>query len=153
MVDGLVISLPAVLVAAGLVALIAGPVGGISDDDQGTGVVVGLLAAVVSLIVVVSVVLATALIYGPLTMRRAGTRNGQTWGKQLFGIRVARVSGEPTTFASAALREAAIKLLLFGVVGGMLASIPTLLDVLWPLWDDQNRALHDMLADTRVVRA
>jgi len=28
-----------------------------------------------------------------------------------------------------------------------------LVDGLWPLWDAQNRAIHDMLAATRVVRA
>ena len=29
----------------------------------------------------------------------------------------------------------------------------SLLDDLWPLWDRENRAIHDMLAGTRVVRA
>jgi hypothetical protein len=28
-----------------------------------------------------------------------------------------------------------------------------LLDVLWPLWDDQDRALHDMVVSTHVIRA
>ena len=46
-----------------------------------------------------------------------------------------------------------IKYLLFGVVGGFFLAIPTLLDYLWPLWDEQNRALHDMLASSRVVQA
>ena len=27
-----------------------------------------------------------------------------------------------------------------------------LLDVLWPLWDEENRALHDFIVDTRVVQ-
>ena len=40
----------------------------------------------------------------------------------------------------------------FGVVGGFFASIPTILDVLWPLWDDENRALHDMIVRTHVLR-
>ncbi len=31
--------------------------------------------------------------------------------------------------------------------------ILTLVDYLWPLWDDQNRAIHDMIAETRVVRS
>ena len=29
----------------------------------------------------------------------------------------------------------------------------TLLNYLWPLWDKENRPLHDMAASTRVVRA
>ena len=24
--------------------------------------------------------------------------------------------------------------------------------MLWPLWDDENRALHDFVVDTRVVK-
>lgn len=28
----------------------------------------------------------------------------------------------------------------------------TLVNYLWPLWDKENRALHDMVASTRVVR-
>jgi uncharacterized RDD family membrane protein YckC len=30
---------------------------------------------------------------------------------------------------------------------------PYLADYLWPLWDDQNRAVHDMIAETRVIRS
>ena len=89
-------------------------VGGISFDDDGTGVLVGLLAVALSLLTVVATLFVTALLYAPLTMRRPGARNGQTWGKQLFGIRVVRMSREPSTFASAAAREVGAKLLLFG---------------------------------------
>ena len=32
------------------------------------------------------------------------------------------------------------------------AAIYTLLDDLWPLWDDKNQALHDKIAKTNVVR-
>ncbi len=128
-------------------------VGGVSFDDDGTGVLVGLLAVVLSLLTVIATLFVTALLYAPLTMRRQGARNGQTWGKQLFGVRVVRMSGEPSTFASAAVREVGAKFLLFGVVGALLAWIPTLVDLLWPVWDEENRALHDMLVDTRVVRA
>ena len=27
-----------------------------------------------------------------------------------------------------------------------------LADVLWPLWDDENRALHDFVVNSRVVQ-
>jgi uncharacterized RDD family membrane protein YckC len=94
-----------------------------------------------------------ALLYAAFFMRRDGRRNGQTLGKQWVGIRVIRTDGRPFDWGSALLRELVIKNLLFGVVGGAFASVPTLLDVLWPLWDDENRALHDMLASTRVVRS
>ena len=94
-----------------------------------------------------------ALTYYPLLMIRGGDANGQTLGKQAVGIRVVLNSGEPFTYGPAALREFAIKYLLFGVVGGFFLAIPTVVSDLWPLWDDENRALHDMLASTHVVQA
>ena len=86
-------------------------------------------------------------------MIRPGARNGQSFGKQVVGIRVIREDGQPFTFATAALREFVIRYLLFNLAGSITFGIAGLLDVLWPLWDDGNRALHDMLASTRVVRA
>lgn len=106
--------------------------------DFGLGLLLGLTAT---------------LTYYPLLMMREGPANGQTLGKQITGIRVVQVSGEPFTYGAGALREFAVKYLLFGTVGGFFLAIPTLLDYLWPLWDDENRALHDMLASTRVVQA
>jgi uncharacterized RDD family membrane protein YckC len=91
------------------------------------------------------------VVYAPVFMMRAGERNGQTPGKQIARIRVVRESGEPLTYGYSLLRELAVKQLLIGSVGAFFLSIPVLLDYLWPLWDDQNRALHDMVAQTRVV--
>ena len=54
------------------------------------------------------------------------------------------------TFGFAVLREVVIKGLLFGIVGSITGGIAPLLDVLWPLWDEENRALHDFVVDTRV---
>ena len=91
--------------------------------------------------------------YAPVLMAREGAHNGQTWGKQMLGIRVVRDNGQPVSFGWAALREIVVKGLLFGfVVIDHSRSIPWLLDYLWPLWDDENRALHDMVVSTHVVR-
>jgi uncharacterized RDD family membrane protein YckC len=38
--------------------------------------------------------------------------------------------------------------ILFGYTG-----ILWLIDVLWPLWQAENKALHDLIAGTRVVAA
>ena len=56
------------------------------------------------------------------------------------------------TFGFAMLREVAVKALLFGILASITAGLASLADVLWPLWDDENRALHDFIVDTRVVR-
>ncbi|MBJ7329642.1 MAG: RDD family protein [Solirubrobacteraceae bacterium] len=78
--------------------------------------------------------------------------NGQTIGKQALGIRTIRVDGSPTTVGWSVLRQIVVMYLLFGIVGGAFV-IPWLLDYLWPLWDEENRALHDMLVGSRVVKA
>jgi uncharacterized RDD family membrane protein YckC len=104
---------------------------------------------VILYVVLFSVVL---LLYAPLMMMRQGPHNGQTLGKQVIGIRVVRNSGERMGFLWAALREVVIKGLAVGIASSIIPLIPWLLDVCWPLWDDENRALHDMAAQTHVVR-
>jgi uncharacterized RDD family membrane protein YckC len=91
-----------------------------------------------------------ALLYAPAMMART---NGQTLGRMVVGIRVVRAKGQPMTFGWAMLREVAVKALLFGVVSSLTFGVASLLDVLWPLWDEENRALHDFIVDTRVIRA
>jgi uncharacterized RDD family membrane protein YckC len=97
--------------------------------------------------------LVVAFLYFPLTMMREGEHNGKSLGKQMLGIRVVRDDGQSVTFGWALLRQFAVIYLLFQVLGGFLLGIPWLIDVLWPLWDDQNRALHDMIVKSHVVRA
>ncbi|MBA3422629.1 MAG: RDD family protein [Thermoleophilaceae bacterium] len=118
-----------------------------------TAVSEGGALGIILLIVGVLAFFVVSLLYASFFMQRDGEHNGQTLGKQWVGIRVVRVDGQPFGWGPALLRELAIKQLLFGVVGGFFLSIPTLLDWLWPLWDDENRALHDMVASTRVLRA
>jgi uncharacterized RDD family membrane protein YckC len=84
-------------------------------------------------------------------MARDGARNGQTWGKQAVGIRVIRNTGEPVSFGFGALREIVVKGFAVGIASSIIPLIPWLLDVCWPLWDDENRALHDMVVSTHVV--
>jgi uncharacterized RDD family membrane protein YckC len=92
-------------------------------------------------------------VYYPVFMGRPGERNGQSIGKQIVGIRVIRDGGEPMNYGWALLRQFVVIVLLFGVLGSIFFSIPILLDYLWPLWEESNRALHDMIVSTHVVRA
>jgi uncharacterized RDD family membrane protein YckC len=143
LIDWLVLLIPAVIL---FFVVIAGAWGISGDDDASTGAVIG---ATILYIVLIS---AVVLLYAPLLMMRQGAHNGQTWGKQLVGIRVVRDSGEPMGFGWAALREVVIKNLAVGIASSIIPIIPWFLNYFWPLWDDQNRALHDMAVSTHVVR-
>jgi uncharacterized RDD family membrane protein YckC len=52
----------------------------------------------------------------------------------------------------ALLREILVKTILFGYVALVTLYLATLLNYLWPLWDPRNRALHDRMVGSRVVR-
>jgi uncharacterized RDD family membrane protein YckC len=137
LLDGLILLLPMALIIVLAVAVAQG-----SNGGAAAVIIIGVLGY-----------LFAVLFYAPLTMQRDGVHNGQTFGKQIVGIRVVRDNGEPFGLGSAFVREFVVKALLFGFVGGFFFSIPTLLDYLWPLWDDQNRALHDMVVSTHVLQA
>jgi uncharacterized RDD family membrane protein YckC len=143
-IDGLVLLIPAVVL---FFVVVASAVGISGDEDASAG------AVIAALILYVVLMAAVVLLYAPLLMMRQGARNGQTLGKQLLGIRVVRDSGEAMSFGWAALREVVIKNLAVGIASSIIPFIPWFLNYFWPLWDDQNRALHDMAASTHVVRA
>jgi uncharacterized RDD family membrane protein YckC len=119
-------------------------------------IVLGFAAAdaigIILIVVAVPIVIAVAFLYAPYFMQREGAQNGQSLGKQIVNIRVIRDTRQPFDWGSAALREIAIKGLLFGIAGSLTAGLAQLLDYLWPLWDDDNQALHDKVASTYVVR-
>jgi uncharacterized RDD family membrane protein YckC len=135
--DGLILTVPVVVLVAIVVAIVA------AGSDVG--------AAVVAVIVFLAYLVA-AIFYAPVLMAREGPHNGMTWGKQIVGITVVRNDGQSVGMAFAFLREFVVKNLLFWGVGSFFLYIPTLIDLLWPLWDDENRCLHDMIVSTHVVR-
>jgi uncharacterized RDD family membrane protein YckC len=137
LIDWLILLVPAVVLAVIVVAIASG-------SDTGA-VVTGILGFLAYLVVL--------FIYAPVLMARQGPNNGQTWGKQMLGIRVVRDNGLPMSFGWAALREIAIKGLALSIASSIIPLIPLFLDYFWPLWDDENRALHDMVVSTHVVRA
>ena len=145
LLDLLIVGVPALLVTG----LLGVGVAGASATDSDAGLVATIAGVVVSALVFFVI----ALIYAPLTMMRKGTHNGQTFGKQVVGIRVIRTSGEPMDFLFSALREVVLKNLAVGLASSFTFGIAYLVNFLWPLWDGENRALHDMAAATRVVSA
>jgi uncharacterized RDD family membrane protein YckC len=108
----------------------------------------GVLTAIIAFLLY----LVVGIFYAPVLMAREGAHNGMTWGKQILGITVIRDNGQQVELGFAFLREFVVKNLLFGTIGGLFFGIPTLVDYLWPLWDDENRCLHDMVVSTHVIR-
>ncbi len=137
LIDGLILLIPAILLTLIVVGIAAG-------SDTGA-IVTGILGFLAYLVV--------AFVYAPVLMSRDGRHNGQTWGKQMMNIRVVRDNAESMSFGWAALREIAVKGLAVGIASSIIPFIPWFLNFFWPLWDDQNRALHDMIVSTHVVRA
>ena len=143
-IDALVIIVPTLVVLGILgIGFLAN-----SDDDN-----TGFFALVGGLILTVLVLVVISFLYAPLLMKREGARNGQTLGKQWLGIRVVRDNGQPFSFGSAAVREVLLKNLAVGIASSIIPLLPWFLNFFWPLWDDQNRALHDMASSTHVVKA
>ena len=96
--------------------------------------------------------LVVSLFYAPVLMARGGKFNGQTWGKECMGIRAVRDDGRPWTFSSAALREIVVKGLAVSIAASLVPVLPWFVNYLWPLFDEHNRALHDIAVSSRVVR-
>ena len=138
-VDGIIISIGAVVLFAILAAL------GLTVDTDG-----GAAAFIVTAFFAVLAFSIVALLYAPILMSRT---NGQTLGRMVVNIRVIRADGGPMTFWFAVLREIVVKSLLVGVVSSFTFGLAWLLDILWPLWDEENRALHDFVVNTRSVKA
>ena len=124
-------------------------VGAFLIDGVFLGVIGSLLlvAAVVSeapgAIVLFVLFVVASLLYKPL-MEGA---KGQTLGKMVVGIKVVRAEdASPIGYGEAFMRW--VISFLLGLVPFLLG---TLLDLLWPLWDDVNQTLHDKGANTIVV--
>jgi uncharacterized RDD family membrane protein YckC len=139
-IDGLIVMIAALIVLVLFGAVFS--VGFFAGNEAGSastavGLVLGFLAAII-----------VTLLYQPLIMART---NGRTFGKMATGIRVIRTNGEPMDFAWSALRQVVVIQIGFGILSSFTFGLASLIDYLWPLWDSENRALHDMIVSTRVV--
>lgn len=132
------------IVMFALLFLVALPVVGVGLNDDGGGVTIGAIVVAVLLYALI------ALLYAPVLMSRW---NGATIGKRALGIRVMRADGRPLSFGDAALREVVFKGLVVNIASQITVGLAGLANFLWPLWDTENRAGHDFMAKTRVVKA
>ena len=141
LIDGLIIGVGALILFLPVGALFG--IGAASDSKT------GLAAAIAGFVLWGLCIMFVALLYAPVMMART---NGKTLGRMATNIRVVRTSGAPVTFGFAMLREVVVKAFLFWFLGGFTLGLASLADHLWPLWDEENRALHDFIVSTRVVR-
>ena len=97
-----------------------------------------------------SIMLLVALAYNGLL---DGSEHGQTVGKRLLKIRTIDAGTGGMLGVTRGLGRAGISALLQFISGfSLLLTLPSLLDVLWPLWDPQRQTWHDKAAGSVVVR-
>lgn len=145
-IDFLIKVVFAILLAAAVTS--AAGVGFMAGDET-SGIVTLIVAAAIGFACFAIV----SLLYEPAMM---AATNGQTVGKKITGCRVIRANGGPMDFGWSLLREVVLKWLAIGMVGNSVTlglPVATAIDNLWPLWDEEKRALHDLALDTRVVKA
>lgn len=97
------------------------------------------------LAVAVAVILGLAAYFGGLVwfmLLEAGPY-GQTPGKRMLNIRVVDTRGQTLSKGSSVGRYFA----------KIISYMPLYIGFLWPLWDKERRTFHDMILDTRVIRA
>lgn len=116
---------------------------GWDDGNLGLAVYAGITASVV-----------VCGAYSPLLLVRRGGHAGQTFGKQVIGIRVVDAGGGPLTRKQAILREVALRTVVLGCV---LSCIPVIGPIIFLGWylcvlvDERRRTVHDRSAKTLVV--
>jgi uncharacterized RDD family membrane protein YckC len=140
-IDAVLVAVIALLV---LLVLSAVVFGALSLDTPG-----GLAGAIVTALIGVTVLTIGGFFYAPFVMDRT---NGKTVGKMVTGCRVVRGNGREVDFLWAAYREVLIKSLALGIAASITAGIAYLVNYLWPFFDGRNRALHDIVVDSRVVK-
>ena len=136
-IDTLIIALAAVAV------LVALGIGFFSAESEAETIAVGALS-----LVALGVGFVVTLIYAPVML---WLTNGKTLGRMAAGIRVVRANGRPMSLVVATLREVVLKAMVFGLLSQATFGLAGLVDILWPLIDRENRALHDFGVDTRTV--
>lgn len=168
LMDGLVIWTPIVIVGAVSVLLaglfgigLAGSIGGV--EGMATGLASGLLTSLLIMLELAVLVVVVPLAYLRWAAHRPGPRAGQTLGRQLADVRVARSTDpRPLRGRTLVLRELALTLWLLpvavlgSVVSGItgsdalatLCQLAAIIAVVWQAAD--GRLPHDRMTGTQV---
>ncbi|HST67969.1 MAG TPA: RDD family protein [Mycobacteriales bacterium] len=115
-----------------------------STNSDGTTEVTNLNGGLLALAIVLAI---AAVVVGIWNQGWRQGSLGWSWGKQVVGITLVReVDGRPPGGWTGIGR-----LLLRNVLG--IVPFYTIVDYLWPLWDEKNQTLDDKMLSTLVVRA
>ena len=124
-------------ILATIVSFVTMPIIGMAgSSDSG---LMGLIAGTLSIVLMVVLLLFQFLYYGYFW-----SKNGQSIGKKLMGVKVVRQDGQPLSFLMAGLR---------GSVGYWISSLVFALGFIWAAFDANGETWHDKLFGTRVVKA
>ncbi len=113
------------------------------------GIILSIVSSILGAItgpfigLIVSLVLPFAYYIYFWSMDNPVGQKGQTVGKRVMSIKVVADDGTGLDAAKAAIR----------VVGYFISSIIICIGFLFPLWREDKKALHDLIAGTRVVKA
>jgi uncharacterized RDD family membrane protein YckC len=118
--------------------------------DNGVAVVAGWVSAgnvSKATDVVFGIIGLVGVVWAIINAVRAG-REGQSYGKRVMGIRLARLAdGQPIGAGLGFLR------LFLNWLLWVLCVIPGVLNLLWPLWDGKKQTWSDKLAKSVVVKS
>lgn len=89
------------------------------------------------------ILLAVAILTGPVYFIFLATAGGQTVGKYVMGVRIVSENGKPMGYGKATLRW----------LGYFVSLIPLGLGFAWVVVDDRRRGFHDKIAGTCVIYA
>ena len=110
--------------------------GGAGQTDSGF---LQTMAGIFGTIIYMILILFQFLYYGYFW-----SKNGQSPGKKLMGIRVVQMGGGSMSFLKAGLR---------GTLGYWISGLIFGLGFIWAIFDADNETWHDKIFGTRVVRA
>ena len=134
MIDGLVLTVAAGAIVGLFVLLVIGSADA-NEDETSPAIAFGIVLMILALLLI-------GWLYEALM---TSSRRGATLGKQALGLRIIRADGARLTFGRATARYF-LKYIITPLV-------PLFIGYLMAAFTNRKRALHDVLADTIVIRS
>jgi uncharacterized RDD family membrane protein YckC len=137
LIDGFLVG---IIVVIGYGLMFAVMVAGAATQTD-AGATIGGVGAMLLFLVLIPTAMAVRLLNEVYV---AGKNNGQTIGKKMMSIRVAKEDGTQFGYMDAFLRN---------IIGYWISAFVCCLGFIWGLFDSRNQTWHDKIFHTLVVRA